>query len=83
MIVSRSTMLRWLHALGYQWKSKRYVGGMKPEAKSIRMRQFIVEYAEALGEEEAGNAIIVYMDESFIYIHSANKRGWFHTVTAM
>lgn len=28
--VSRRTVRRWLHALGYRWRNKRYVGGMKP-----------------------------------------------------
>jgi hypothetical protein len=37
---------------------------MKPQAKRARIRQFILEYAAALGEEEAGTAIIVYVDES-------------------
>jgi len=76
--VHRSTVRRWMRALGYRWRHKRYVGGMKPQAKNIRIRQFILEYAAALAEEEAGTAIIVYMDESFIYAHHANKKGWFH-----
>ena len=76
--VNRSTTRRWLRALGYRWRHKRYVGGMKPQAKNVRIRQFILEYAAALREEEAGTAIVVYMDESFIYAHHASKRGWFH-----
>ena len=34
--------------LGYRWRHKRYVGGMKPQAKNVRIRQFILEYAAAL-----------------------------------
>jgi hypothetical protein len=52
---------------------------MKPQAKRIRIRQFILEYAAALVEEEAGRAIIVYMDESYIHTHIASKKGWFHS----
>jgi len=77
--VHRSTIRRWLHALGYRWRNKRYVGGMKPQAKNARIRQFILEYAEALLEEQNGTAVIVYMDESFIHAHLARKKGWFHT----
>ena len=76
--VHRDTVRRWLHALGYRWRHKRYVGGMKPQAKNTRIRQFILEYAAALSEEEAGIAVIVYMDESYIHAHLASKKGWFH-----
>ena len=31
-----------------------------------------------MSEEEAGTAVIVYMDESFIHSHLASKKGWFH-----
>jgi transposase len=75
--VHRSTVRRWLRALGYRWRHKRYVGGMKPEAKNVRIRQFILEYAAALKEEDAGTAIIVYVDESYIHTHHAGKKGWF------
>lgn len=77
--VSRSTVRRWLHYLDYRWRHKRYVGGMRPQAKNARIRQFILEYAAALSEEECGNAVVVYMDESFIYAHHSRKRGWFHS----
>ena len=76
--VHRSTARRWLRALGYRWRSKRYVGGMKPQAKNVRIRQFILEYAAVLAEEGAGTAIIVYMDESYIHAHHCSKKGWFH-----
>jgi transposase len=76
--VHRSTVRRWMHALGYLWRNKRYVGGMKPVAKAVRIRQFIIEYAVALSEEEAGGAVVVYTDESFIHTHHALKKGWFH-----
>jgi transposase len=77
MAVDRSTVRRWLRALGYRWRHKRYVGGMKPQAKNVRIRQFILEYAAALAEEEAGTAVIVYVDESYIHAHHASKKGWF------
>lgn len=76
--VDRSTVRRWLRALGYRWRHKRYVGGIKPQAKRVRIRQFILEYAAALAEEEAGTAVVVYVDESYIHAHHASKNGWFH-----
>ena len=71
------TVQRWMHALGYSWQKKNYVGGMKPAAKNVRIRQFIMEYAAALKEEADGNAIVVYVDESYIHSHTAKKMGWF------
>jgi len=76
--VDRTTVRRWLNSLGYRWRNKRYIGGMKPQAKNARIRQFILEYAAALAEEAAGTAIIVYVDESYIHAHHASKKGWFH-----
>ena len=76
--IHRSTVRRWLHALGYRWRNKRYIGGMKPQAKNTRIRQFILEYAAALTDEMNGTAVIVYMDESYIHTHLASKYGWFH-----
>ena len=76
--VDRSTVRRWLRALDYRWRHKRYVGGMKPRAKNARIRQYILEIAAALKEEEAGTAVIVYVDESYIHAHHASKKGWFH-----
>lgn len=74
--VTSRTVQRWLHALGYHWRKKRYVGGVKPAARSARIRQFIIEYAEALAEEQAGRAVIVYTDESFIHQHHSCQLGW-------
>ena len=39
--IHRSTVRRWLRALGYRWRHKRYVGGMKPQAQNARIRQFM------------------------------------------
>ena len=74
--VCRRTVRRWLRELGYRWRHKRYVGGMKPQARAVRIRQFILEYAAALREEAAGTAKIVYFDESYIHAHQASKYGW-------
>jgi len=77
--VDRTTVRRWLNALGYRWRNKHYVGGMKPQAKNARIRQFILEYAAALEDEQAGSAVIVYVDESYIHAHHASRKGWFHS----
>ena len=76
--VHEVTIQRWLHQLSYEWRHKRYVGGMKPQARNARLRQFILEYAAALSEQDKGNAVIVYTDESFIHTTHSFKKGWFH-----
>ena len=74
--VSPRTVRRWLNQLGYCWQKKKFVGGMKPQARDARIRQFVVEYAEALAAEAHGDAVIVYTDESFIHCHHQTKYAW-------
>lgn len=77
VIVSRSTMKRWLHVLGYKWGYKKFV----KQARSFRdtlIRQYIYKYAQAVREQGDGTAVIVYMDESYVHSHHGVKKGWFH-----
>ena len=75
--VSERTMLRWLHALGYSFGDKRFVGAIKPACRHARMRQFINEYAAALREQQDGRAIVVYMDESYVHDRHCSKTLWY------
>ena len=75
--VSKSTMHRWLHALGYQYGKKHFVN----QASSYRnalIRSYIYKYARALQEQEEGTAIIVYMDESYVHAHHCSTKLWFN-----
>jgi len=74
--VSHRTVQRWLNALGYSWQRKRLLGGMKPEHRDARWRQYVLDYAEALADEDAGTHVIVYVDESFVHQHHTRKWGW-------
>ena len=71
--IGERTMLRWLHALGYTYGRKRFVGAIKPACRFVRMRKFIAEYAAALREQQEGGTIVVYMDES--YVHDRHSFG--------
>ena len=72
----RSTIHRWLHALGYQYGKKRFSN--QPAAyRNALIRGFLYKYAAALKEEEAGRAVIVYMDESYVHAHHCSKHFWF------
>jgi transposase len=74
--VSKSTMHRWLHALGYQYGKKKF-SNISVEYRHALIRKFIYQYAKALKEEEQGTAIIVYMDESYIHAHHCSKNMWY------
>ena len=45
------------------------------------MKRFLLEIDEALALEDAGEAIIVYMDESYIHENHASEWGWFKSET--
>jgi len=75
IVVSKSTVCRWLHALGYVYGKKHFVN----QARSYRnalIRRYIYKYAAALKEQEHGTAIIVYMDESYIHAHHCSQFLW-------
>jgi hypothetical protein len=74
--VSKSTMHRWLHALGYQFGRKHFVNS-EPSYRHALIRSFVYKYAAALKEQEDGTAIIVYMDESYIHAHHCSQFLWY------
>ena len=74
--VSKSTVCRWLHALGYQYGRKHFVNSA-PSYRWALIRRYIYQYAKALQEQEDGIAIIVYMDESYIHAHHCSQFLWF------
>ena len=76
VMVSKSTIHRWLHALGYVYGKKRFSN--QPAAyRNALIRGFIYRYARALKEQDEGTAIIVYMDESFVCAHHCIKQLWY------
>ena len=76
VVVSKSTMHRWLHALGYQYGKKHFVN--QPSSyRNALIRSYIYKYAKALQEQEDGTAIIVYMDESYVHAHHCSTKLWY------
>ena len=65
VVVSKSTVRRWLHALGYQYGKKHFVNQTRSYRNAL-IRSYIYKYAAALKEQEDGSAIIVFMDESYM-----------------
>jgi hypothetical protein len=75
IVVSKSTVCRWLHALGYQYGRKHFVNSA-PSYRWALIRRYIYQYATALKEQEDGSAIIVFMDESYIHAHHCSQFLW-------
>jgi hypothetical protein len=75
IVVSKSTVHRWLHSLGYVYGRKHFVNS-DPSYRWALIRRYIYQYAAALKEQEEGTAIIVYMDESYIHSHHCSKFLW-------
>jgi DDE superfamily endonuclease len=81
LVVSKSTVCRWLHTLGYQYGKKHFVNQTRSYRNAL-IRRYIYQYAAALKEQENGTAIIVYMDESYIHAHHCTQKLWFSLSSA-
>jgi len=73
--VSQSTMLRWLHSLGYVWMERHFVNQPRPFRNTL-IRKHIYSYAEALRQQGDGTAVLVYTDESYVHSHHSVKKLW-------
>jgi transposase len=67
-----------LHEYGYVWGRVRscIVGRMSEERRANDSRRFLLMYDQALKEQKQDEAIIVYMDESYIYLNHHACTGW-------
>lgn len=75
IIVSKWTVRRWLHSMGYVYGKKHFVNQTR-SYRNVLIRSYIYKYAAALKEQEDGAAIIVYMDESYIHAHHCSHFLW-------
>jgi hypothetical protein len=71
---------RWLRSLGYLYRHNRYVGGMNPHAKRVRIRHFIISMLLLLlrwrRRQQAHRSSCAWL--SYIQPHHATKKGWYH-----
>jgi transposase len=74
--VPRSTLASWMHSLRIHWGTKKLTGATQ-ESTNVDTQRFVREYAAAIAEEEAGEAVIVWMDESYIHVGISSSHGWF------
>lgn len=75
--VSVRTVRRWLNKLGYRWGKTCSIGTQTKAVRAQRVRAFLVEYAAALKEEDAGRCVLAYTDESYAHTGHHSAYGWF------
>ncbi|CAF1476191.1 unnamed protein product [Rotaria sp. Silwood1] len=75
--ICRNTLIYTLHRLGYQFGRGHVISGNPLQDKRPRIRQFIIDYANALKAEEHGNNVIAYMDESYVNTRHALNGTWY------
>lgn len=75
--ISRNGLARRLHQLGYQWGRSRTIGGMTRAARIARGVTYMKEYSLAIQEENQGNAIICYLDESYVHVRHKIQYTWY------
>ena len=64
---SNRSVGRLLYGLGYRRRRGRIKGPPLDAERLARIRRFLVEMDRAAKEEESDEAVIVYMDESFVH----------------
>lgn len=82
VVVSKSTVHRWLHSLGYIYGKKKFINNQTSSYRNALTRSYIYKYAKALKEQEDGTAVIVYMDESYIFQHHCSLKLWYSLLSA-
>ncbi|CAF1573731.1 unnamed protein product, partial [Didymodactylos carnosus] len=69
-----------LHRLVYQFGRGHVISG-NPQDKTPRIRQFIIDYANAFKSEANGDNVIVYMNESYVNTRHAVNGTWYDATT--
>jgi transposase len=74
------TLQNVLSSMGYRYGKANVIGKMNDVWYTARIRTFLIQYSEALKEEQAGQCIIVYTDESYVNANHARKMTWYSPV---
>ena len=74
--IARSTIHTWMKELKIKFGKKKITGNTREKNNEWTM-QFLTQYASAWAEQEAGNAVIVWMDESYIHVGLCADKGWY------
>ncbi|CAF1390995.1 unnamed protein product [Rotaria sordida] len=76
-----STLAYTLHRLGYQFGHDHVISGHLLKDKTSSIRQFIIDYANALKADERGDSIIIYMHELYVNTRHALNGTWYDAST--
>ena len=57
------TLQNVLTSMGYRYRKANVIGKMNDVWYTARIRTYLIQYSEALKEEEAGRCVIVYTDD--------------------
>jgi len=73
--IPRSMLHLWLRQNQFRYGMKKLSG--LPKEESRRIRSYLIRYARARKEQEAGKVVIVFMDESYIHAGYCSKKTWY------
>lgn len=75
--IPKSTLHLWMtRDLKLKWGERKLTGLEKKTADAM-IRRYMLSYADAKAEEDAGTAVLVWMDESYIHQGYCSRFGWF------
>ena len=75
------TLRNILSSLGYRYGKVNVIGKMNDSWYVARIRTFLIQYNKALIEEQKGQRVIVYTDESYVNTSHARGYSWFNPDT--
>ena len=67
-----------LSAIGFRYGRGNVIGKMNDSGYVARIRVFLVRYSKAVLEQQWGECVIVYTDESYVNTHHAPSTTWHH-----
>jgi transposase len=79
--VPRSTLHHWMKKMSLVYGKKK-LSGLKAKYARALIRSYILEYSRVKREEERGNCVLVWMDESYIHAGYCSRFSWHTPVDA-
>ena len=67
-----------LSSMGFRYGRGNVIGKMNDPGYVARIRVFLVRYSKAVLEQQRGECVIVYTDESYVNTHHAPSTTWYH-----
>jgi hypothetical protein len=67
-----------LSSMGFRYGRGNVIGKMNDPGYVARIRVFLVRYSKAVLEQQRGECVIVYTDESYVNTHHAPSFTWYH-----